>query len=55
MILSTEQKEEFERVTEPVIKFLAETFHHHVTIVIESDRAEILESSAMIINDSFIL
>ena len=54
MVLTSEQKDEFEEVAKPLMKFLAENFHPHVTAIVEGGRAEILESSAAIVTDEFI-
>lgn len=54
MILTQEQKEDFEKVSKPLIKFLAENFHPHVTVIVKNNRAEILEGSSSIITDEFI-
>lgn len=54
MILTEEQKKHFEKVSKPLIKFLAENFHPHVTVIVENNRAEILEGSASIIINEFI-
>jgi hypothetical protein len=48
MILTKEQRDEFENAARPLIKFLAEGFHPYVTVITNSGSAEILESSAMI-------
>ena len=49
MILTKEQTEEFEKVARPLIKFLCEEFHPHVTAIVEGTSAEILESSARVV------
>jgi len=54
MILTKEQIELLNEASKPLMKFLSENFHPHVKVIIESDRAEILESSASVINDEFI-
>lgn len=54
MILTEEQKKDFEKVSKPLIKFLAENFHPHVTVIVENNRAEILEGSASVITNEFI-
>ena len=54
MILTKEQLEEFEEATKPLMKFLCDNFHPHVIIIVERNRAEILESSASIICSDFI-
>lgn len=55
MILTEKQKTDFEAAAIPMIKFLAENFYPHVKVIIESDSAEILESSAKIIDNNFIV
>ena len=55
MILSKEKIKEFEEVAKPLIKFLAENFHPHVTVIVDGGRAEILEGSASIVTDEFIV
>jgi hypothetical protein len=54
MILTEEQKKQFEEKVRPLIKWVAENFHPHVKIILESDRAEILEGSASIVTDDYI-
>ena len=54
MILTKEQKEQFEEAVKPLMKYLAENHHPHVTAIVEGGRAEILEGSASIVTDEFI-
>ena len=54
MILTKEQKEQFEEAVKPLMKYLAENYHPHVTAIVEGGRAEILESSASVVTDEFI-
>lgn len=54
MILTEEQRKELEEVVKPVMKFLCENFHPHVTIIIEPTQAEILEGSASVVTDEFV-
>jgi len=54
MILTKEQKSDFEKVVKPLMKYLAENHHPHVTAIVECGRAEILEGSASIVTDEFI-
>jgi len=54
MILNKKQKEEFEELAKPLMKYLAENHHPHMKVVVESDRFEVVETSAMIINNEFI-
>lgn len=41
--MTPEQQAEFEALTRPVIKFLNDNFHPHAVVVIETDRAELME------------
>ena len=43
MILSEQQRKEFEEVTRPLIKWLNDNCHPHTTIVADNTRAELLE------------
>ena len=54
MILTEEQKKDFEKVSKPLIKFLAENFHPHVTAIVINNRAEILEGFASIEKNEYI-
>lgn len=44
----------FEEVVTPVIKWLAENGHPHMSIVITNTDAELLEGKEMIVNEGFI-
>jgi len=54
MILTKEQKEQFKEAVKPLMKYLAENHHPHVTAIVEGGRAGILEGSASIVTDEFI-
>ncbi len=54
MILTKEQREEFENVVKPVMEYLGKYHHPHVTIIIDVGRSEILEGSASIVTDEFV-
>jgi len=54
MIISDEKREEFEAISDPVIKWLNDNFHPHVHIVIDSTSAELSESSCRVVNDKHI-
>jgi len=43
MIFTKEQREEFERVTRPVIEFLNKNCHPHTTVTIETNHASLFE------------
>lgn len=44
----------FHEVTDPVIKFLNDNYHPHVTLIITNDRAELLEGLMAVKNDDHI-
>lgn len=46
MILTQEQLKEFEDVTRPLIKFLNDHFHPHVTVIVDNTSAELSEGIA---------
>lgn len=54
MTLTEKQKEEFEEAAKPLIKFVAEKLHPHIKIIVENDKAEIVEGCSIIITDEFI-
>ena len=54
MILTLEQIKQLEELSKPIMKFLAENFHPHVKVIVENNRAEILEGSATVATDEFI-
>ena len=54
MILTQEQKCEFIKITTPVIEFLARYMDPHTKIIVEYDKAEILQSSMGLVDDSFV-
>ena len=41
MVLSKEQQAQFEAVTRPVMEFLNNNCHPHVTVVVDGTRAEL--------------
>lgn len=43
MILTPQQREEFEKVTRPVVEFLNYNCHPHVTVVIDCTTVELSE------------
>ncbi|MDD4352712.1 MAG: hypothetical protein PHU71_07110 [Candidatus Gracilibacteria bacterium] len=54
LILSKEKQQEFEKATEPMIKFLCENCHPHVSVIVDCDTAELLEGVCAITTDKFI-
>jgi len=53
MILTKQQIEEFETASKPLIKWLNDNCHPHVTAIVTPSSTEILESSAYVLNDEF--
>ena len=54
MILTEEQRKEFEEKVKPLMEFLCKEFHPHIKIIIEPTRAEILEESLGFPCDNFV-
>lgn len=44
MIIDKEKQKEFEKAAEPLIQFLRENFHPHVSVIVDGSSAELLES-----------
>ena len=55
MILTKEQKEQFEVAVKPLMKYLAENHHPHVTAIVSGGQGEILEGAASFVTDEFIV
>lgn len=47
-------REEFEAIVRPVIEYINNNFHPHVKIIIENDRAEIVEGLINYLTDDYI-
>lgn len=54
MVMTKEQIKEFEIICKPVIKFINDNFHPHITVIISCDSAELLEGSCAIRTDEYI-
>lgn len=54
MILTEEQRKELLEVSKPLMKFLAENFHPHVKVIVDSTDAEFLEGSVRVQTLEFI-
>lgn len=48
MVLTPEQRKTFEEAARPLIKWLNENCHPHVTALVEPDRAELVEGVSMV-------
>jgi len=54
MILTKEQINEFKEVSKPLVRFLNENCHPHVTVIVVPTGAEILEGLAPVKIEEFI-
>jgi len=54
MILTEEQRKQFEELSRPMIKFLCDNFHPYVVVIIEPTSAEIFSSSAAMVTHEFV-
>ncbi len=54
MIITEEKREEFEKLVEPLMEFLANNFHPHVSIIVDCCSAELSEGICSVRTDKFI-
>ena len=54
MVLSKEQIEEFNKASEPLIKWMAENLNPHTTALVDCTSAELLEGFCIHKTDEFI-
>jgi hypothetical protein len=54
MILDKEKQKEFEAAAEPLIKFLCDNFHPHVSVIVDCSSAELSEGICSVRTDKFI-
>jgi hypothetical protein len=54
MILDKEKQKEFEIAAEPLIKFLCDNCHPHVSVIVDCCSAELSEGICSVRNDKFI-
>lgn len=54
MIITKEQREKFEDAAKPLIKWLNENCHPHVTVLVEPTGAELVEGVAAIVCEEFL-
>lgn len=54
MIITEEQRKEFEEKARPLIKFLNDNFHPHVSVVIDCNRAQLFESIFSFTTDDYL-
>lgn len=53
MILSENQKKEFEKAVRPLMGYLSQ-YHPHVKVIVDNGRAEFLESSVSFMTEDYI-
>lgn len=54
MILTEEKRNELLEAAKPLMKFLAENFHPHAAILLNSNSAELLEGVCTVGTDEFL-
>jgi len=54
MIIDKAKQEEFEKAAEPLIKFLCDNFHPHVTVIVDCDSAQLSEGICFRKIDKFV-
>lgn len=54
MILTEEQRKEFEKASRPLMKFLGANFHPHVAVIVDYSSSEILESSGAFKTEDYV-
>lgn len=54
MILKEEQLAQFKEASKPLVKFLCDNFHPHVTVIVGPAGAELLEGSCTVKIEEFI-
>ena len=52
--LTVDQRDEFKKVTEPVMEWLNENFHPHVHVIIDPTRSELLEGQTAHVTDKYV-
>lgn len=54
MVLTPEQRTEFDEAVKPLIKFMAENYHPHTKLIVDCGSAELVEGVACERTDEFI-
>lgn len=54
MIFDNTKQNEFAEATKPLIKFIADNFHPHVTVIVDCSSAEMLEGICSFRTEEFI-
>ena len=54
MIFDGKQREEFEKACKPLIKFLNDNCHPHITVVVDCIRAELSEGVCSVIIEDYL-
>jgi len=55
MVLTKEQIAEMEKCAKPLIEWMAKNLHPHTSITVNSTSAEVKESIAKVIDESFLV
>lgn len=54
MITTNKQREELEELSRPLIKFLNDNFHPHVSITVDNCSSELKEISCRVVTNDYI-
>ena len=54
MIITKAQSDELKEAAKPLMKFLNDNCHPHVKVIVDTNRVELLEGVASVINNEFI-
>ena len=54
MILTEEQRKEFEKAVKPIMKWLSDNCHPHTKVIVDYSRAELVEDIATLVTEEFV-
>jgi len=53
--MNEEQRKKFEELCRPLMRFLCENCHPHVTVIVEPTQAELVEGVCVVRTDEFLV
>jgi hypothetical protein len=53
--MNEEQRKQFEDLCKPLMKFLCENCHPHVTVIVEPTQAELVEGDCTVVTSEFLV
>ena len=54
MFMNQQERDKFEKIARPLIKFLNNNFHPHVTVIVTNTSAEITEGIISFVTDEYL-